>query len=134
MVGAFESPTAVSTADGLDKSALVALNAVRTRAAVNVAAIQDTITNSNFVKRLRSERQVEMAFEDMRYWDVRRWMIADQAIGGKLKGMAIVKNGTAFTYTPKVVENRTWEDKMYLYPIPQSEINKSSALVQNPGW
>ncbi len=77
-----------------------------------------------------------LAFEGYRFWDVRRWMIADQAIGGTLTGVDITKNANAtFTYTPITVENRVWNDKLYFYPIPQAEVNKSNGvIVQNKGW
>jgi len=136
MVSAFGSPTAVSQADGLTLSAISAINSVRTRAAVKMPAVDNSVSTADFIRILRRERQVELAFEDHRYWDVRRWMIADQAIGGTIQGLRITKDATTgvFTYTKKDVETRVWDSKMYLYPIFSSEMNKSKVLVQNPGW
>lgn len=85
-------------------------------------------------KAIRNERCVELAFEDHRQIDVRRWKIAPQALGQSLKGMKITKSGALLTYEPVVVATRIFETKMYLYPIPQSEMNKNSALIQNPLW
>ncbi len=77
--------------------------------------------------RIRNERRVELAFEGHRYWDVRRWMIAGQAIGGTITGVNITRNADgSFTYQPATVETRVWNDKLYFYPIPQSEITVST--------
>jgi hypothetical protein len=78
---------------------------------------------------------VELAFEDQRYLDVRRWKIAEETLGQDLKGIRITKNGTLFNYEvlPEV-SDRTFNSKMYLYPIPIGEINTNSAMVQNPLW
>jgi hypothetical protein len=92
----------------------------------DVAAMRDAI---------RSERRVELAFEDHRQIDVRRWKIAPQTLGQNLTGMKITKNGTIFTYEQKPdAAVRVFDNKMYLYPIPQSEMNKNDAFIQNPLW
>jgi hypothetical protein len=84
---------------------------------------------------IRAERRVELAFEDHRSFDVRRWKIAPSTIGQNLNGVKITKSGSTFTYEPLLnVAPRIFETKMYLYPLPQSEMNKNKALVQNPLW
>lgn len=143
MFEAFGTPTATSPADGLTITPLSAINTVRTRPAVGMPAVPTSITPDNFKLKLRNERRVELAFEDHRYWDARRWMIANEVIGGTIYGMRI-ENTTpvttpptttlTFKYTKQLVETRTWDNKMYFYPIPQSEMNKSTAMIQNPGW
>ncbi|WP_299231747.1 RagB/SusD family nutrient uptake outer membrane protein [uncultured Bacteroides sp.] len=106
-------------------SAREALNIVRT--AANMPAINET--GADFTKRLRNERRVELAFEDHRFWDIRRWKIGDTV--EDIYGVQISKSGT---YTKINVQNRIWDDKMYLYPISQQEVYKNSNLVQNEGW
>lgn len=120
----------------LTVTARTALNSVRTRAAVGLSAIPAGSTKAEMSTTIRRERRVELAFEGHRFFDVRRWMIGNTAIGGPLTGVDIVKNADGtFTYTPVVVENRIWNDKLYYYPIPQAEINKSGGvIVQNKGW
>jgi hypothetical protein len=120
----------------LNITALDAVNAVRTRAAVKLSPITAGINQLALREKIRRERRVELAFEGHRYWDARRWMIADKAIGGAIRSVNITKNddGT-FTYAPGTVETRVWNDKLYFYPIPQSEVSKSNgAIVQNAGW
>lgn len=83
---------------------------------------------------VRNERRVELAFEDHRAWDVRRWMIAPATLGAAIRAVNIDRNATTTTYAPVVLENRVFEPKMYLFPIPQSELFIAKGLVQNPVW
>jgi len=89
-------------------------------------------------ERIRNEKRVEFAFEDHRFWDVRRWMQGPQFFGKPLRGVEVISTNSptnnTFKYTPVNVENRSFEAKMYLYPIPQSELNIAKGLIQNPLW
>ena len=113
-------------------SALWALNQVRTNAGMPPVP---TCEYEEFMERLRNEWRVEFAFEDHRFWDVRRWKIADQT-QRELSGVKIVKDADgSLSYYRQIYETRTWTDKMYLYPIPQSEMHKNHNLnPQNKGW
>jgi starch-binding outer membrane protein, SusD/RagB family len=101
----------------------------------------------------RNERRVEMAFEEQRYYDARRWMIAPQTLGRQADGIQIrgtLKPGkvnTTYRYDPELYdysysiieidpgkENRLWLDKMYWMPISFDEMNRNSLLIQNPGY
>ena len=120
-----------SATDGtLTMSAAEALNAVRSNAGmpeVNAASYAD------FQEAVRREWRVEFAFEDHRFWDVRRWKIG-AATQGSIDGVKITKSGSAFEYSRFNVESRTWAEKMYLYPIPQKEVFSNGNLTQNAGW
>ena len=117
--------------DNLKLTALQGVNLVRTRA--TMPAFPATLTQDQFRNKLRNERRVELAFEDHRFWDLRRWKTGNTTT--TIKGMDVAKNGMGvLTFTPKVVETRVWDEKMNLFPIPQSELNINSGLVQNPGW
>jgi hypothetical protein len=84
---------------------------------------------------IRHERRIELAFEDFRFWDLRRWMLAPAVLGAPLKGIQITKNaGLTFSYQVITVENRVFEPKMYFYPIPQVELNIAKGWIQNPLW
>ncbi|RNI33020.1 RagB/SusD family nutrient uptake outer membrane protein [Rufibacter immobilis] len=79
------------------------------------------------------ERRVELSFEHMRYFDTRRWKIAEQTDAGPFYGMNISADPPAF-YNRTVFETRVFRKSYYFFPIPQPEINKNSNLVQNPGY
>ena len=122
------NPTA--TEGNLNISAMEALNMIR----ANATMPDVTVTSyKDFQEAVRREWRVEFAFEDHRFWDVRRWKIA-QETQGQVDGVKIVKNGAAFNYSRKTVKSRTWADKMYLYPIPQTETFNNPNLTQNTGW
>ncbi len=97
-----------------------------------------SINKDEFLKLIYNERRVELAFENHRWWDIHRWMKAEETLGGKISGVSVLKNNVSgtFTYTPVETETRIFDkNKMYLYPIPQSEIVKSNGnLEQNPNW
>ena len=91
-------------------------------------------TAAAFRDAVRREWRVEFAFEDHRFWDVRRWDIG-QATQGQVDGVEIVKNGSVLTYSRKTVRTRTWAARQNLYPIPQSELFCNTNLnPQNTGW
>jgi len=127
-----------SDPDGLGMTALEALNKIRTRPGVNMPAIPSGLSATDFTQKIIHERRVELAFEDVRYWDLRRWKIAENHLNGDIYGVRIVKNNDeTFTYTPRIkVETRVFDaSRMYFYPIPENEINKAGGvLIQNPNW
>lgn len=112
-------------------SAREAVNVVRNRSDVQMPDFPTDMSADEFVTKYRRERMVELAFEGHRFWDIRRWK--DGNSQKNLIEMQIVKNGDAYTYT-RVTKSRYWNDKMYLFPIPDSEIRKNPNLSQNPGW
>ncbi len=107
---------------------------VRTRPTVAMPELPGGLDQSEMRNRIRQERQVELAFEGHRVWDARRWMIAPATLGTPLKGVDITREGSTFTYTPITVESRTFQPKMYFYPIPQQELSKMDEAIQNPIW
>jgi len=112
-------------------TAYEAVNLVRARAGMPDFATG--MTQEQFRQELREERRVELAFEDHRFWDIRRWKIGDQTTD--IRGMNITRNeDLTFNYNPVTIETRVWDNKMYLYPIQQSELDKNDNLEQNPGW
>lgn len=130
---------ATNEAYGPNAEVYAALKALRTRAGFTVKDIQAGLTKDQMRKVIQNERRIELAFEEHRFFDVRRWKLFDDtAERNKLltiRGISIEKDANNnFIYNSKVVENRIFMDKMYFYPISNSELMKSSGLVQNPGW
>ncbi|WP_448633495.1 RagB/SusD family nutrient uptake outer membrane protein [Pedobacter panaciterrae] len=116
---------------GEDGEALTYLNKIRTeKAGLPVVSGAGTA----LMEKIRHERRIELCFEGHRYFDIRRWGIAE--IGSEdAKGVIIRKqsNGT-FTYEVMTVQERTWVPSFYYYPIPRTEIQKNPAIVQNPNY
>ena len=86
------------------------------------------------------ERQIELAFEGDRFWTLQRRLLFEKEENRKIYSMNVQANdgGQGFQfegfYERKLFQTRYWDNKMYLYPILQSEIDRNRALVQNPGW
>lgn len=92
-----------------------------------------TETGPALVARYRNERRIELAFEQHRYFDVRRWMIAPQVLNRNASGIIIEDPLSGpVRYTVSKVQNRAWNDKMYFLPILQDEMTRNKNLVQNP--
>jgi hypothetical protein len=115
-------------------SAVEAINLIRKRSGVALIAIPATINTVDFRAKVRNERMVELAFEDHRFWDIRRWMIGPETVA--IKRTKIIKDPVSglFTYTTYATTDRVWDDKMYYFPIALTEIYKNRNLQQNPGW
>ena len=79
---------------------------------------------------IHKERTVELAFEEHRPWDVRRWGVAVEALSRPVYGVNVDNNGVP---SRKIAQPRVFEEKMYLYPIPEAEYWKTG-LENNPGW
>jgi hypothetical protein len=122
--------------NGYGLTARQAVDLVRNRPGVSMPPVIAGNQSEMRIK-IKHERQVELAFEDHRYWDLLRWKDAGQVLNMPLTGIKAVKNpDNTFSYIEFVVENRKFIDpQMYVYPIPQTEISKSKGiLIQNPGW
>lgn len=106
---------------------------LRNRPGVAMPGLPGGLDQDQVRELIRKERFVELCFEGQRWFDLRRWMKGD-ILGGTLRGVQITKTDASFTYAPYDMEKRIFENKMYFYPIPQSELNKLSQWVQNPLW
>ena len=104
-----------------------AVNVLRNRADIQMPPFSED--GEAWVKRYERERLVELAFENHRFWDVRRWKKGAQYLSS-VQAATISSNGLFKRSTI----NRQWNDKFNFYPIPQSELKKNPNLTQNPGW
>jgi hypothetical protein len=118
-------------------TAKAAVEMVRKRAGFNNATDQyfaGATTKEQQLQKIYDERRIELAFEEARYFDLRRWMKTAE-LAEPIKGMRIDDNAGNLTYTEITVDNeRVFEEKMYFAPIPKNEILVFPALQQNPGW
>ncbi|GGC48412.1 hypothetical protein GCM10011386_45780 [Parapedobacter defluvii] len=116
-----------------DPSVYDAINQVRARTGVNMPPLPAGLNKADMRARIHNERRVELAFESHRFWDIRRWRIGEQVLKS-VQGMRITRAGSEWNYERFPLENRYYKNMYDLFPIPQSEINRNSKLVQNPGY
>jgi hypothetical protein len=117
---------------GFAMDATTALNMIRTRTAVGLPAVSG-LSQAELRTAIIRERQVELAFEDHRFWDVRRWKVCDEN-NVDVYGIQITQDNGSLNYEKVLVDDRVWDDKMYLYPIPYNENKINPKLGQNTGW
>lgn len=129
-------PDVPVTAGDFSMSAREAVSAVRERA--GMPPFPAGMSKEAFEKKYRNERRVELAFEEHRFFDVRRWKILSET-GRFVTGMRITQDGTALNYERFKFDDRgSSADKFLMYPLDQAEVNKIVGLTgenwQNPGW
>ena len=118
---------------------LLYLNKVRTRA--GLPALEAGLTQEEMREHIRTERRIELSFENHRYFDVRRWKIADKPEhhqGGAFYGMNMDKGSAlgdvAFHQRTVVLTKSAWDRRNYFWPVPQADIDRNKQLVQFPGY
>jgi starch-binding outer membrane protein, SusD/RagB family len=116
-----------------------AIQAIRQRAGIqaggdNSYGLDAGLTKEQMRTIIQNERRIELAFEEHRYWDIRRWKIAEQVFSTPVNGLVIVKSGTTLNYNIAPVLTATFDTKRYLYPIVFDEVVKNRNMVQNPQW
>lgn len=112
---------------------------LRKRAGIEAGAdgkygIADGLSKEQMRELIYNERRIEMAFEEQRFNDLRRWRLAEKVYEQPVRGLAITNRDGILTFTDTDVVNVRWDNRRYLYPIPYSEVLKNSNMVQNPNW
>ncbi len=104
------------------------------RARAGLPPLGASITNQDDLRQaVRQERNVELACEGWRFYDICRWKIAETIVKGNVLGMSYVNaSGIVVTIDTKVV--RAFNTKDYLFPIPYNERVLNPNLTQNPGY
>lgn len=114
------------------------INLIRARARNGNNAILPDITASGeaLLEKIQHERKIELAFEEHRFFDVRRWKIAETTDNINATGIQIIKKADGSkSYKTVFVDTRKFiSPNHYLVPIPNSEIRKNNKLEQNPGY
>ena len=125
---------------GPDAEVYAAMKALRVRAGFRPSDITAGLTKEQMREVIQNERRIELAFEEHRFFDLRRWKLFDDPAKRnnllKIRAAKITKqpDGTFVYDTQQIVHERQFSTKMYLYPIAESELLKSRALTQNPEW
>jgi hypothetical protein len=123
---------ALNEAQGPVADVYTNVNLLRRRA--TVGDLPAGLTKDQMRLRIQNERRVELCFEEHRFYDVRRWKKGEEFFNKPVSGMRITKSGTTLSYQVFQAEQRTFSEKNYRFPFPQSELNKAVKLKQNPGW
>ena len=123
-----------------------ALNKIRERA--GIPTVEDAWSNATYAATLnkhtnkeglreiiQQERMIELAFEGHRYYDIRRWKLAEQYFASPIKGWSVDEDSEANYYQIMEVSQRSFNSpRDYLQPISFTELSRNPNLVQNPGW
>lgn len=119
----------------VDQSVFDAINKVRQRSDVNLPPLLlNTLSQSELRDVVRNERTIELAFEGLRLFDIRRWKTAEIVMPGSVYGMTYVANGQLTTIKVQAYEKVFDNARHYLWPVPQKERDLNPNLTQNPGW
>ncbi|WP_242922107.1 RagB/SusD family nutrient uptake outer membrane protein [Pontibacter liquoris] len=118
---------------GQEEEARTYINQVRARAGMPPV----TESGQALLERYRNERSVELAYEEQRFFDVRRWMIGEKAyenatgvsVTGNMAANGAISNRT---YSKIKIQDREWNPRFYFLPIELDEMNRNTKLIQNP--
>ena len=123
---------------GQPEQAVTRLVLLRSRAGLTAGAngrygIPVGISQGQLRELIRTERRIELSFEEHRFWDVRRWKTAETELNGPLFGVRIA-NATPLVFTYPQLSTMVFPARLYYLPLPNDEILENPSLVQNPGW
>ena len=122
---------ATNEASGPTTEVYQSIEAIRQRAGLRPYQLPTGMTQDQMRDVIHTERRLELAYEGFRFFDVRRWLIAEQTDNLQMHGME-VDRGVTVVYKPFNVRKHQFTKAMYLWPIPLKEIAKSPELQQNP--
>lgn len=121
----------------LDETVYAAINEVRQRESVMLPSVtpEQAATQESMREIVRNERQIELAFEGFRLFDIRRWKIAEDVMPGVPLGMQYVDGDGNLVQISLDGFDRSFDpERDYLWPIPNRERELNTALTQNSGW
>lgn len=116
-----------------------AIKDIRKRAGIEAGndgmyGLKSGINKEEMRQIIHNERRIEFAFEEQRYWDLRRWKEAINIMNSPITGLQIIKNGSVLSTGEITVLQPSFAERQYLYPIPYDEVIKNDNMVQNPKW
>lgn len=124
------------------------LNKVRLRVNPNMPKLSSTLVSANNLsmrEEIRRERTVELVLEGFRIDDLKRWATAPDEMPQDMLGVQVTGTWFETNWTDHkrslssdgcliLYSDRTWNDKLYLYPLPSDQLQLNPQLEQNPGW
>lgn len=112
------------------RKAVAQLNRIRKRAGITKDLVAEEYTQTSLSERIRKERRVELCFEDHRFYDIRRWLIAKEVMSLPAVGMKKINK----KYQRATLDTRAYNVRMNLSPLPLNEVNNCPNIYQNPGY
>jgi len=137
--------SATATAPGFSKTAVDAINVIRDRAGVSHVAAKFLVSGDEFMKEVRRERAVELAFEGHRFNDLRRWYLlaevpytlktaAEFDRAATLDPTKDPKTNKVVNFRERLILQRPFSEKHYWLPLKISDVSMYPEFTQNPGW
>lgn len=125
--------------DAPDAEVYECITKLRARAGIdagddNLYGLTEGMTRDEMREVIRNERRIELAFEEHRYWDIRRWRLAETVFAEPLKGCLVISSSGSVSISEIDVLDVDFDTRRYYYPIPYSEVVKNSNMKQNPNW
>ena len=115
--------------------ALNYINQIRQREDVQMPILTGLTTQNDLRKAVRHERMVELALEGHRFFDIRRWKIAEDVCNmSQIEGMQYIDIDTGELITVTTDYQKKFTERDYLWPIPYNERQLNTNLTQNEGW
>ncbi|MAZ28879.1 MAG: RagB/SusD family nutrient uptake outer membrane protein [Cytophagaceae bacterium] len=118
--------------EGPTTEVYAAVEAIRQRAGLSPYELPGGLDKDQMREVIRNERRIELAFEGFRFWDVRRWEIAEETESRTMTGMEVIRDGSSVEYNRFDVRKHVFRPAAYFWPLPYDETAKSADLIQNP--
>lgn len=118
----------------MDDSVLEAINRIRRRSDVDMPPLPEGLSQADLRERVRRERLVELALEGQRYFDLKRWKIAEAVCNTPILCISYLDDTGKWVYGQDAVNPKRWNSREYYWAIPYNEILMNPHLTQNPGW
>lgn len=127
---------------GNTQEAVKTLKLLRERAGIisgtdGLYGLPVSATPAEMRKIIQNERAIELAFENHRFWDIRRWKTGSLLDGKPMHGMEVTRvgsTGKVYTYKRVDLTKRYFKDIYYYFPLPLNDVIINPAILQNPGY
>ena len=135
-----------SDPNGYGLTAVDAINVIRNRVNMPNVRSEQTASKEVFRNKIRQERAVELMWENQRWFDLRRWMIAEEVFDKPIQGIRAyppaghrqVADKSTLDFDYEVIdlstEQRVFGLRYYWYPVAQPDALNLTNYKQNPGW
>lgn len=134
---------ALNEADGPSDEIFTYLDRVRERAGLKGVKYawsnfsnqpEKVLSKAGLQSIIRQERTIELCFEGHRFWDLRRWKVAQEVLNQNIMGWDVLNAEARYYYIPRTVVHQNFQVRDYFWPIQESEFIKNKEIIQSPNW